>query len=173
MQSCAFPLPIPKHRYGDDVEDVADCTDNHGPEHPAGLLEELADEAGGPHGWRDVGLQGADPLLEVPDLLGVLPAGEFLDNVGDPLDLGDQIIHDLSVGQEVHLVGLLQEADGLVQGGILLLQFLRLAGELRDALQEELGIHGKTAVGIVRHGPFTPSCSAARTRSLRGTDRRA
>jgi len=157
MQSCAFHLPIPKHRYGDDVEDVADCADNHGPEHPAGLLEELADEAGGPHGWRDVSLQGGDSLLETLDPHGVLPAREFLDDIGDPLDLGDQIIHDLSVGQEVHLIGLLQETDGLVQGGILLLQFLRLAGKLCDALQEELGIHGEAAFGDVGHGLFTPS----------------
>ncbi len=146
-----------KHRYGHEIEEVADGADDHGPEHPARLLEELADKPGGPFGRCDVGLQGADPLLEIPELLGMFPAGKLLNDVGDPPDLGNEIVHGLAVGKEIHLIGLLQEADRLIQGGVLPFQFLRLCREFCDALQEELGVYRESAFRAVGHGLFNPS----------------
>lgn len=84
---------------------------NRRAEDPAGLLKEHADESHRPLRRGDVGLQGGDPALKVPDPPGVLPAGEILDDDGDPTDLGEKIAHDLPVGLEAGLVGLLQEAD--------------------------------------------------------------
>jgi len=51
----------------------------------------------------------------------------------------------------------LRREKRLVEDGILPLELLRVAGEIGDALQEDLGIHRETAVGIVGHGPFAPS----------------
>ena len=73
--------------------------------------------------------------------------------------------HHLAVGLEAGLIGLLQETDRLVQGGVAVVQFLRLAGELRDALQEELRVPVDcpvdAAFGAVSHGLITSFLVAA------------
>jgi hypothetical protein len=55
------------------------------------------------------------------------------------------------IGLEARLVGLLEQADRLVQGSIALVEFLGLAGELPDTLQEQPVVPVVAVVGAVGH----------------------
>ncbi len=139
-----------------EIDPVADRPDDEGAEDPARLLEEGGDEPGGPLRWGDVRLQGGNAALKVADPPGVLPAGKVLDDIGDPPDLGEEIRHHLAIGLEARLVGLLKEADRLVQGCVSVIQLLSLPRELRDALKEKLRVPiiatVDAAFGAVSHG---------------------
>jgi hypothetical protein len=70
--------------------------------------------------------------------------------------LGEKIAHHLPVGLEAGLVGLRQEADRLVEGGIAPVELLRLAGEFCDALQQKLRVPVDAAVRAVGLGFMSP-----------------